>query len=64
MTQKYSKLIKLDEANYFLSYAPIRFDFFEFALINLMTIVVILLSLIIPSYLISKMNPIKALRIS
>lgn len=64
LVQKYLKLIKLDEANYFLSYAPIRFDFFEIAIINVMTIVIILLSLIIPSYLISKMNPVKALRIN
>ncbi len=64
LLQKYFRIIKLDEVNYFLSYVPIRFDIWNIALINLGAIVIILISLIIPSYMVSKMNPVKALRIS
>ncbi len=60
--QKHFGFIKLDEASYYLSKAPIYFDFWALMLINIATLVIIVLSLIIPSFLISKIDPVKAIR--
>lgn len=60
--QKYFGIIKLDEASYYLSEAPIYFDFWSLLLINIGTLVITVLSLIVPSYLISKIDPVKAIK--
>ena len=54
--------IKLTEENYYLSYAPIDFNFWTILLLNLGTIAVTLIFLIIPTYLVTKISPIKAIR--
>lgn len=56
------RFIKLSEENYYLSYAPIEFDFWSIFLLNLLTLTIILLVLIIPSYLVTRIDPVKALR--
>lgn len=60
--QKYFGVIKLDEASYYLSEAPIYFDFWGLLLINIGTLVITVFSLIVPSYLISKIDPVKAIK--
>lgn len=55
------QFLKLDEANYYLSYAPVLLKFWTWALINIATFVVTLVFLIIPTHLVSKINPVKAL---
>ncbi len=60
--QKYFGFIKLDESSYYLSEAPIYFDFGALLLINIGTLMITVLSLIIPSFLISKIDPVKAIR--
>jgi lipoprotein-releasing system permease protein len=62
LLQKYFKFIRLDEENYYLSYAPIHFSFWSILLLNLGTLVITLLFLIIPSYLVSRISPVKAIR--
>jgi len=62
LLQKYTGFIKLDETNYYLSEAPIYFDIYGLVLINIGTLLITVLSLIIPSYLISKIDPVKAIR--
>ncbi|MEZ4906917.1 MAG: FtsX-like permease family protein [Saprospiraceae bacterium] len=59
--QKKYGFIKLDEANYYLSYAPIHFDFTALLLINLGTLLITIIILIIPSYIVSKIDPIKTI---
>jgi len=54
--------VKLDEANYYLSYAPVLVRWSSWLLINLVTFFVTLLFLIIPTHLISKVTPVKSLR--
>jgi len=54
--------ISLDEANYYLSVAPIEFNYFKILMINLGTLLIILLCLIVPSFLISKIDPVKAIK--
>ena len=54
--------ITLDEASYYLSYAPILFDWKAIILINFFCFIFTLLFLIIPTYLVTSISPIKALR--
>lgn len=53
--------IKLDEASYYLRVAPVYFDFTALALINIGTLIMTILLLIVPSYLVSKIDPIKSI---
>ncbi len=55
-------LIKLDEVNYYVSTAPIKIDILNIVLLNLMTLVVIAIFMIFPSFLISRIKPVKVLR--
>lgn len=55
-------LLKLDQASYYVSYVPVKISFLPILLLNIGTIIVCLLILIIPSALISKISPMKAIR--
>jgi len=60
--QRQFGIIKLDEESYYLSVAPIELNFMNILILNAGTILVILFFLIIPSYLVTKVNIIKVLR--
>ncbi len=62
LLQKYTGFIKLDEANYYLSVAPVNIDWMTILFINMVAFIVILLFLTIPTYIISKLQPVKILR--
>jgi lipoprotein-releasing system permease protein len=55
-------LITLPEETYYVSVAPVSFNWLLIALLNLGATAVCLLSLIGPSYLVSRISPVKALR--
>lgn len=55
-------LIKLDPEMYFLTHVPIYFNWFSILLVNLSTILVVLFSLLIPTLIIKRINPIEVLR--
>ena len=55
-------IISLDPATYYMNTVPINFDFTAILLLNIGTIVVCYLILIIPSVIITKITPIKAIR--
>jgi len=55
-------IIKLNPENYYVNQAPVSFNWLLFLGINLGTITISLLVLLIPSYIITKISPIKALR--
>lgn len=59
--QKKFQIIKLNPESYYVSSVPIDINFFYIFLLNLGTILICLLILLIPSYLITKISPIKAL---
>jgi lipoprotein-releasing system permease protein len=61
LQQKYS-FISLDEANYYLSTAPIDINWTNILLLNIGTLVVTLVFLILPTMLVTRITPIKALR--
>ncbi len=60
--QEYYHFIKLDEANYYLSYAPVLVKWDNWLLINVATFISTVVFLVIPTHLISKISPVKALR--
>ena len=62
MIQKYFHVITLDQDSYYLSYAPVQMNLEWIAALNIGTIVITLILLIIPSLLVSKISPVKAIR--
>lgn len=60
--QKYLGVIQLRPENYYVSEAPVVIDVPAILLINIGTIVVCLTLLLIPSYLITKISPVRAIR--
>ena len=56
------KLIRLSEVDYFLSYAPIHWSLSTILLLNMGTLLITLIFLIIPSFLVSSISPVKSLR--
>ncbi len=62
MIQKYTGVLKLSETQYYLDTVPIEFNWLSILLVNIGTIVVTLLFLILPTMLVSKITPVKALR--
>jgi len=64
LIQKYFHVIHLPEESYYLSVAPINLDPLFILVVNVATLIVCLLVLIIPSYLITRIQPVKAIRFS
>ncbi len=60
--QYYFKIIPLDAANYYMSHVPIIFDWLTIVLINLLVLALIGLTLLIPITIVSRVQPVKAIR--
>jgi len=60
--QQQFSIISLDPSIYYMNTVPINFDFTAILLLNLGTIVMCYLILIIPSIIITKITPVKAIR--
>ena len=60
--QKYTRFIKLDPENYELDSVPIIINFGYILFLNIGTIILSLLILLGPSYVISKMTPVKSIK--
>ncbi len=58
------EFIRLDEANYYLSVAPIAINWWWVLALNAGTLGITLVFLILPSYLVSRVDPVKAIRFS
>tara|TARA_B100001758_G_scaffold198947_1_gene177273 strand:+ start:985 stop:2208 length:1224 start_codon:yes stop_codon:yes gene_type:complete len=54
--------IKLDPEIYYMSFVPIDFNFLHIFLLNLLTIIICYITLILPSVIITKISPVKAIR--
>lgn len=59
--QDQTHFLKLDEASYYMSFVPIKFEILDILLINFGTLIICLIVLIIPSMLVTKISPIRAL---
>jgi lipoprotein-releasing system permease protein len=57
-------VFKLDQATYYVSVIPIEISWFQILLLNIGTLICCLLMLIIPSFIVSKISPVKAIRFS
>lgn len=64
LMQQYFQIIPLDPEVYYLNAVPIELNVFHLLLLNIGTIVVCVFALIIPSYFITKITPVKALKFS
>lgn len=62
LIQKYFGIIKLDQANYYMSEVPINLNFLPLLGVNLLSLIIILLFLLIPSFVASKIDPVSAIR--
>jgi lipoprotein-releasing system permease protein len=62
LVQKYFHVIKLPQESYYLTYAPVDINWSWILFLNVGTIIVTLLLLIIPSMLVSRISPVKAIR--
>jgi lipoprotein-releasing system permease protein len=60
--QKYFGVIQLNPENYYVNQAPVSINLGYIVLLNAGTIAVCLLVLLIPSYIITKISPVKAIR--
>ena len=62
LVQKYFGVIQLNPENYYVNQAPVYFNLGYILALNLLTVGVCFLVLLIPSYIITKISPIKAIR--
>ncbi|CAM2832471.1 ABC transporter permease [Flavobacterium frigoris] len=60
--QKYFGIVKLNPENYYVDQAPVYLNWGYILLLNGLTISVCFLVLLIPSYIITKISPVKAIR--
>jgi lipoprotein-releasing system permease protein len=60
--QKKMGLIKLNAENYYVTEAPVHIDLSQIILLNLGTLLLCLSMLLIPSYIITKISPVKAIK--
>ena len=61
LLQKHFEFLKLDPSVYYVTVAPVYLDWIYVVLLNFMTFVLCVLMLLIPSFLISKIVPVKAI---
>ncbi len=62
LVQKHFGIVKLNPENYYVNEAPVYIGIENILLLNLLTVVICFLILLIPSYIITKISPIKAIR--
>ncbi|NQU85718.1 MAG: ABC transporter permease [Mariniphaga sp.] len=62
LIQKYFKLMPLDATSYYVSHVPVNLSIIHLAVLNIGTMVAVLLMLLIPGSIISKISPEKTIR--
>lgn len=60
--QQQTHVFKLDQASYYLSYVPVEIHFKDVLILNVVTLLICLIVLILPSMLVSRITPLKAIR--
>lgn len=60
--QQYTHIYKLEQSSYYLSYVPVEIHFTDVLILNTVTFVICVLVLILPSMLVSRISPLKAIR--
>ena len=62
LIQQHFGIIQLNPENYYVNQAPVYINWVYVVLLNLLTITVCFLVLLVPSYIITKISPVKAIR--
>jgi lipoprotein-releasing system permease protein len=62
LIQKYFGIVKLNPENYYVTTAPVDINLFYLLLLNIGTVLVCLIVLLVPSYVITKISPVKAIK--
>ena len=62
LVQQHFGIVQLNPENYYVNKAPVYINWGYVALLNLLTITVCFVVLLIPSYIITKISPVKAIR--
>ena len=62
LIQKYFGVITLDPETYYVNEAPIYLDFWYILFLNIGTLTLCMLMLIVPTIIISKINPVKSIK--
>ena len=62
LIQQYFGVIQLNPENYYVNQAPVYLNWGYIVLLNLLTVTICFLVLLIPSYIITKISPVKAIR--
>lgn len=62
LLQKYFGIIKLDPTQYYVSEAPVYLNLYYILGLNVMVVLLCYIILIIPSYVITKISPVKAIK--
>lgn len=62
LIQQHFGIIQLNPENYYVNQAPVDINWLYILLLNLLTMGICVLVLIIPSYIITKISPVKAIR--
>lgn len=62
LIQQYFGIIQLNPENYYVNEAPVYLNWGYILLLNVGTVLICLLVLLIPSYIITKISPVKAIR--
>ncbi len=60
--QKTFGFIKLDEASYYFTEVPVKFDWVGIIGVNIVTVFITLIVLLLPTMIIAKISPVKAIR--
>ncbi len=60
--EKYFGFIQLDSDSYYVSNVPYNISFLQIVWLNFGTLILCVIMLIIPTYLVSKINPVKAIK--
>lgn len=60
--QKRFGIITLNPENYYVTQAPVHLDFYHILLLNAGTLLLCMVMLLIPSYIVSKISPVKAIK--
>lgn len=61
LLQQYTGFIKLDEASYYISHVPVSMEWMQIVLICICTFIVCFLALILPTYFVRSIKPVKAI---
>jgi len=60
--QQQTHFFKLDQASYYMTFVPVEFHLTDILMLNAGTLIICLLVLIIPSTLVTRITPVKAIR--